>query len=72
MATESKAQQLYREYIENLKRFWVGKKVIYAGEQHTVVGIDYNGALLIDRPTQWNETTSVAAFQLDDYDQQIS
>ena len=71
MATESKAQQLYREFIENKKRFWVGKKVMYAGEQHTVVGIDYNGALLIDRPTQWNETTSIAPFQLDDFIQHI-
>lgn len=62
---------LYREYIENRRRFWLGKKVRYQGHEYTVVDIDYNGALLINMPTKWTDTTAVAQWQLDDYTDQI-
>lgn len=54
----------WKEYIERLKTEWVGKKVIFDGEIHTIVDVDYNSILHIDRPTEYNKTT--AAF--DEYD----
>lgn len=52
----------YRSYIAMKKSEWVGKKVIYAGDNnvYTVVDVDYNGALLIDKPARFTDTTAVA------------
>lgn len=38
---------------------WVTKKVIYEGKEYTVVDVDYNGGLLIDKRNRYNDTTSV-------------
>lgn len=51
--------RLYRDWIEELKHKWVKKKVIYEGKEYTVVGVDYNGGLLIDKRNRYNDTTSV-------------
>lgn len=50
----------YREGIENMKKEWVGKKVRFRGELHTVVDVDYNGSLMIDLPSEYNQTTAVS------------
>ena len=50
---------LYRDWIAELKRKWVTKKVIYEGKEYTVVDVDYNGGLLIDKRNRYNDTTSV-------------
>lgn len=50
----------YKEYIEEMKQRWIGKKVLYEGSGYTVVDVDYNGALLIDKPSQFNRTTAVS------------
>lgn len=55
----------YREYIDSLKEKWIGKKVEFCGSVYTVVDVDYNGGLLIDKPTYYcesytSETTAVA------------
>jgi len=50
----------YKEYIEGLRSKWTGKKVIYDGQIYTVVDVDYNGALLIDKPARFTATTAVA------------
>lgn len=63
----TEGQRLYSEWIENLRRFWIGRRVKYAGEDHTVVEVDYNGMLLIDKPAQFTPTTAVATTSLDDY-----
>lgn len=67
----TEGQMLYREWIENLRRFWIGRRVKYAGEDHIVVEVDYNGMLLIDKPAQFTPTTAVAARSLDDYIEHI-
>lgn len=55
----------WAEYIAKLRAEWNGRKVIYQGEQHTVVDVDYNGALLIDRETMYNKTTAILPYMLD-------
>ena len=50
---------LYRDWIAELKRKWVTKKVIYEGKEYGVVDVDYNGGLLVEKRNRYNETTSV-------------
>lgn len=52
----------YKEFVEKERKKFVGKKVIYKGEPHKVVDVDYNGALLIDLRAQFTETTAVSKF----------
>lgn len=55
----------WRDYIKNMKQAHVGKEVSYQGNKYTVVDVDYNGALLINKPSEFNETTAVDISQLD-------
>lgn len=55
----------YREYIEKLRRAWTGKVVRFEGKKYKVVDVDYNGALLLDKPNPYNDTTAVFIEQLD-------
>ena len=57
---------LYAEYIDQQKKIWIGRKVIFKGQTHTVIDVDYNGILLIDLPAQFTPETAVDIFQLDD------
>lgn len=50
----------WEDYIKELKQKWIGQIVLYSSWFYTVVGVDANGALLIDLPTQFNETTAVS------------
>lgn len=50
----------YREYIEGLRREWRNAEVIYDGCRYTVVDVDYNGGLLIDKKAQFTDTTAVS------------
>ncbi len=52
----------YNELVEKDRQSFVGKNVIYKGEPHKVVDVDYNGALLIDLRAQFTETTAVSRF----------
>ncbi len=49
----------YRDWIAEKKNEWIGKRVSYDGNQYTVVDVDYNGALLIDKPARFTDTTAV-------------
>lgn len=49
----------YREWIEKLKDQWIGKKVIFENKQYTVIDVDYNGALLINKKARMTDTTAV-------------
>lgn len=51
----------WKEYIESLKTEWIGKRVMFGSRPYTIVDVDYNGILHIDRPTERNKTT--AAFE---------
>ena len=53
---------LYREHIEKLRKEWTGKAVMFEGKEYKVMGVDYNGMLLIDKPSQYNETTAIKPF----------
>lgn len=50
----------YREYIDKLKKEWIGKIVIYENEKYNVVNVDYNGMLLIDKKAYFTDTTAVS------------
>lgn len=50
----------YREYNEAFRAKWIGKKVIFDGAVYTVVDVDYNGALLIDKKARFTDTTEVS------------
>ena len=49
---------LYKDYVQSLRDKFIGAVVYYDGERHTVVDVDYNGALLIDRPASINSALS--------------
>ena len=51
---------LYKDYIISMREKYVGAVVYYDGEKHTVVDVDYNGGLLIDKRAQFTETTAVS------------
>ena len=60
----------YKDFIESMKQKWIGKKVSFEGQEYTVIYVDYNGALMINRPTFYCEsytstTTAVGTWQLD-------
>lgn len=55
----------YREGIELDNRRWTGRRVLYIdGNIYTVKGVDYNGALLIDKRAQYTETTAVSMWDV--------
>lgn len=54
----------YKDFINKLKSEWVGKKVIYKNQQFTVVDVDYNGMLLIDKKARFTNTTAVDILQV--------
>lgn len=54
----------YKEYIERLKKEWIGKSVIFENEKYNVVDVDYNGFLLIDKKARMTETTAVNALKV--------
>lgn len=56
---------MYKDFIESMKAKWIGKTVRYEGKSYKVVDVDYNGALLIDKPARFTETTAVGSWQLD-------
>lgn len=54
----------YKDWITELRREWLGKKVTYEGKEYTVVDVDYNGCLLIDKPGQFTDTTAVVGLMV--------
>lgn len=55
----------YRERIEQDKKEWIGKTVRFDGNTYTVVDVDYNGALMIDKPARFTETTAVGSWMVE-------
>ena len=54
----------YREYIEELKRKWIGKIVEFESKRYNVVNVDYNGMLLIDKKSIYLTSTAVEIFDV--------
>jgi len=50
----------YKNYYKAKKDFWQNKRVIYGGKEYTVVDVDYNIGLLIDKPAKFTNTTAVS------------
>lgn len=64
--------ETYREYIDELRNEWVGKIVMYENKKYTVVDVDYNGALLIDKKARFTDTTVAAnLFEVNEYYEEI-
>lgn len=59
-----------KSYIDMKKAEWIGKRVIYPTdcEIYTVVDVDHNGALLINRPTRFTDTTAVEVWHVQGVD----
>lgn len=56
---------MYKDFIESKKREWIGRQVSYGGTIYTVLDVDYNGALLINKPAQFTDTTAISEFMID-------
>ena len=54
----------YREMIETMRLEWTGARVFFEGKEYTVVDVDYNGALLIDKPARFTDTTAVETWMV--------
>lgn len=50
---------MWRDYISKLEQEWLGKKVEFNGRPYTIVKVDYNGVLHIDKKTKWSDTCAV-------------
>lgn len=57
--TKEERTMKWRDNITDMKICWIGKRVRFGGEVYTVVDVDYNGALLIDKKAQFTDTTAV-------------
>lgn len=54
----------YREFIDTLRSKWIGCQVEYNNNIYKVLGVDYNGMLLIDLPTPFTDTAAVEPFMV--------
>ena len=54
-------RQSYRNFIAALKAKWIGKNVMYDNAAYTVVDVDYNGFLLINKKAEFTDTTAIDA-----------
>ena len=59
--TLTESCQSYRNYLVALEKRWVGRHVVYGGDTYKVVGVDYNGFLLIDKKAEFTDTTAIDA-----------
>lgn len=53
-----------KEYRQRLIKEYKGKRVFYEGQIYTCVGVDWNGALLIDKKDQFKDDTAVEQNQV--------
>lgn len=49
----------WKEYLKALEAEFIGKHVMYEGLKYTIVKIDCNGIIHINKPGRFNETTAV-------------
>lgn len=64
--TKGESKMTFNQYLAEKRANWVDKRVIYAGDSnlYTVVGIDANGCLLINKPTRFTDTTAVETWHV--------
>ena len=51
--------KITQDWINALRRLWRDMKVIFDGTVYTVLDVDSNGMLLIDKPDEYKATTAV-------------
>ena len=49
----------YGEYIQHLKKKYIGRNVEIRGKVYQIVDIDYNGSAMINMPNFFTDTTAV-------------
>lgn len=54
----------YKDYIKSEQQKWIGRIVYYEGQRYMVVDVDYNGMLLINKPTIYTNTTAVEPWEV--------
>lgn len=47
------------EFIEKERKKYIGRKVKYEDKIYTVVDVDYNGVILIDKQAKFTPTTAI-------------
>lgn len=50
---------LYKDYIHSLQNEFVGKRIKYNGNIHTITQVDYNGIIHIDLKAQYTDDTAI-------------
>lgn len=54
----------YKERIAQMRAEWIGQEVEFEGRKYNVVDVDYNGALLINKPAEFTDTTAVPVWMV--------
>lgn len=54
----------YKEWIAQMRVEWIGQEVEFEGHKYNVVDVDYNGALLINKPAEFTDTTAVPVWMV--------
>ena len=49
----------WREHIEKKRKTYIGRKVKYEDKIYTVVDVDYNGVIHIDKHAEFTPTTAI-------------
>lgn len=49
----------YKDYIRQMREKWIGKRISYEGKEYNVIGVDYNGMLLIDKKGKFTDDTAI-------------
>lgn len=49
----------WREFIEKERKKYIGRKVKYEDKIYTVVDVDYNGVILIDKQAEFTTETAI-------------
>ena len=49
----------WREFIEKERKTYIGRKVKYEDKIYTIVNVDYNGVVLIDKQAELTPTTAI-------------
>ena len=55
----------WKNYIEEMRKEWIGRIVKFDGIEYTVVDVDYNGSLMIDKKARFTDTTAVLPTMID-------
>lgn len=50
---------MWKEFIEKERKTYIGRKVKYEDKIYTVVDVDYNGVILIDKQAKFTPTTAI-------------